>query len=281
MTVRLGNDVPVKVKQIHNVLGDVSHHYIVYRSSDTQERPEPYDCQSVENLVDPNGATVPLMITQKFEEVLSLPQGVAFEMEAEQMITLELHYINTTDAPKSVQVDTTFVLMADAEFEQAADFLFMGNPDIRVPPNTPTTLGPTHFPIPWELMGASLFGVTGHQHQWGTNVYVELFDGQSSEPIYDLPDFSWDDPETVYYDPPLAVPETGEFRFTCEWLNRGTSTAFFGEDVNDEMCFFWAYYYPSRGALTCFHTTQAGEDVLQICCPGHQLCNLVSGFFDN
>ena len=32
------------------------------------------------------------------------------------------------------------------------------------------------------------------------------------------------------------------------------------------MCFFWAYYYPDKGAHVCFHTDQflGGFD---LCCP--------------
>jgi hypothetical protein len=42
------------------------------------------------------------------------------------------------------------------------------------------------------------------------------------------------------------------------------------------MCFFWAYYYPSKGAHVCFHTNQFGN--LDVCCPdaGPSLCNMIS-----
>jgi hypothetical protein len=48
--------------------------------------------------------------------------------------------------------------------------------------------------------------------------------------------------------------------------------------VNDEMCFFWAYYYPSKGARTCFHTAMTGTPI-DVCCPGHQLCNVIDDYF--
>jgi hypothetical protein len=43
------------------------------------------------------------------------------------------------------------------------------------------------------------------------------------------------------------------------------------------MCFFWAYYYPSRGAKVCVHTDQYGGQ--NLCCPdaGAQLCNIIAG----
>ena len=42
------------------------------------------------------------------------------------------------------------------------------------------------------------------------------------------------------------------------------------------MCFFWAYYYPSKGAKVCFHTSQGGG--IDQCCPGNPtLCAALGG----
>ena len=54
----------------------------------------------------------------------------------------------------------------------------------------------------------------------------------------------------------------------------GIDTVGFGEGANDEMCFFWAYYYPSHGARVCVHTTQTGSPI-DICCPGSGLCSVL------
>jgi hypothetical protein len=48
----------------------------------------------------------------------------------------------------------------------------------------------------------------------------------------------------------------------------------FGEKTTDEMCFFWAYYYPSQGAHVCVHSDNYGN--ADVCCPDNaQLCNLL------
>jgi hypothetical protein len=277
VVVRLGNQVPLKIHEIHNVLGNVSHHFIVYKTPETEERPDPYPCQSLQNLIDPaNG--LPLMITQKYEETLTLPAGVGFEFEANQMIRLELHYLNASDQPLDVKVVSTFTPMSSAEFEHAADFLFVGNPDIEIPPGQSVTLE-TYMPVFADFFDVNFFGFTGHQHRWGTNVYVAVAESEQGPDIavYDLPDFNWDEPETVYHDPPIVMPEGGGFRFTCEWQNLGTTTARFGEKVDDEMCFFWTYYYPARLPKTCFHTDQVGS--IDVCCPGHPYCNLIDDYF--
>lgn len=276
----LGNDVDVHIEKIINDLGAVSHHFIMYATPAGPTVTEPYECESVENLVNEDTG-VPLMITQKQYEELELPPGVAFTFEADQMMRLELHYVNASDTPKEVHVVSRLIPMADADFVHSADLLFIGNPDIRIPAGQSRTLGPSFLPLGAEFEETQFFGVTGHQHQYGTNVTVAVAadENDPGQMVYDLPNFNWDEPETVYFDPTFGVPLYGGFTFTCDWTNTGNSTAYFGEGVNDEMCFFWAYYYPSKGARTCFHTDRY-DAPLDVCCPGHQLCNLVDDFFE-
>ena len=276
--IPLGNDVPVKINEIENVLGNASHHYIIYTTPETVAQPEPHPCQSIQNLINPDTGQ-PLMITQKYEETLTLPEGVAFALPAGQMLRLELHYINATDQPTEVHVTSTFRSIAEAEYRYPADFLFVGNPDIEIPAGASATLGPSYLPLSIEFADAKFFGFTGHQHHYGTNVYVTMAESESGPetPVYDLPNFNWDEPETVFHDPPLSFPAGGGFRFTCEWTNTSGGTVRFGEGVDDEMCFFWAYYYPATGIKTCFHTEQTPAPI-DVCCPGNPLCNLIDEY---
>ena len=85
----------------------------------------------------------------------------------------------------------------------------------------------------------------------------------------DVPDWQWNEPKTVYADPTFSVPSGGGFRFSCEWNNTTDRQVRFGESANQEMCFFWAYYYPSQGAKVCFHSKRYS---VNICCPDSPLC---------
>lgn len=273
--MRLGNAAQLRVGAIHNVLSSGSHHFIVYRTSATEEQRTPFDCQPFADTLNP-AAGSPLMITQRADELLELPSGVAFTLEPNQMIRLEMHYINYTPDPIDIQATATFIPIPDAEFQYEADFLFIGNPDIDIPARSTATLGPTYFPLPAEFADANFFGITGHTHQYGTNVRVWSTPSETGAdtPVYDVSAWSWSEPETVRHDPAFQVPAGGGFRFTCEWNNTSDAAVGFGESANDEMCFFWAYYYPSHGAFVCAHTDQitGGFD---LCCPGNPLCGAV------
>ena len=275
VTKLLGNDEPIIVGRIRNEIPIGSHHLIVYRVNDTEERTEPDPCQPFTDALDPEQGS-PLMVTQKHDETLVLPQGVGFSLGAGQMVRLEVHYLNTAGAPIEVTSKSTFTTMAPGEFEHEADFLFIGSPDIDIPPLSEATLGPVYFDPPAKLDGVSYFGITGHTHQYGTSVDVSIAETESGPdtPVYDVEEWQWSEPETVYHDPPFQVPVGGGFRFSCAWNNTSEQTVGFGESANEEMCFFWTYYYPSQGAYVCFHTDQymGGYD---LCCPGDAACSFL------
>jgi hypothetical protein len=273
VVLRLDNPALLHVGQIHNVLTDGSHHLIVYRTNDTVEQLTPFDCQPFSDTLKPEKGS-PLMITQKHDELLTLPKGVAFTLQPKQMIRLEMHYVNFNSTNVQIKAKTTFTGITDAEFKNEADFLFLGNPDIKIPAHSKQTLGPTYLALQKpELAGVNVFGITGHTHQWGTNVSVSLADSKAGpdKVLYDVSNWKWSEPETVYQDPPVVIPAGGGFRFSCEWDNKGNSDVKFGESANDEMCFFWAYYYPSKGAFVCAHTDQIGS--FDVCCPGSPICD--------
>jgi hypothetical protein len=169
------------------------------------------------------------------------------------MIRLELHYINVSAAPQMAEATTTFIPMPDDQVEHEADVMFMGDTNIFIEAGQQATLGPSFIRVPARFDGVSYFAITGHEHQWGTNVYVEVAEdsGAAGTPVYDVPNFRWDEPETVVYEPPFTVPSGGGFNLTCEWDNRSDADVRFGTSVDDEMCFFWAYYFPSQGPLVC------------------------------
>ncbi|MFO0614533.1 MAG: hypothetical protein U0414_18250 [Polyangiaceae bacterium] len=269
---KLSNPAAAHVGQIHNVLGEGSHHLIVYRTADTVEQTTPFDCQPFSDLLKPEKGT-PLMISQKQDDLLTLPQGVAFSIAKEQFVRLEMHYINATAAPLEVTATTTFITMEEKDFQNEADFLFFGNPDIDLAPNAKATLGPTYLPLPATLAGSKFFGFAGHTHQWGTNVYVGTTTGKTGPDtdVYKVDNWQWAEPATVYWDPPVEVPQNGGFHLTCEWENGSPNNVQFGESANDEMCFFWTYYYPSKGAFVCAHTDKFGG--YDLCCPGNALCS--------
>lgn len=277
LVLRLHNANPIHVGSIHNVLGTSSHHMIVYKVDDTVEQTTPFDCQPFTETLNPAKGQ-PLMITQKSDEVLTLPDGVAFTLDANQMIRIEMHYINATTAPVTLTSTSTFT--ETSNYVNEAGFLFMGDIDISLPPQVKTTVGPVFAALDPAYANVNFFALTGHEHKMGTNVTISVAANSTDTgtSVYDVPNWIWSEPATVYQTPTFQVPAGGGFRYQCDFFNNnaaGTPNITFGESANDEMCFFWAYYYPSIGAKVCLHSSKFGD----VCCPNasSQICSIIGG----
>ncbi len=252
---------------------------IVYKVADTVEQVTPIDCKPFTDTLNPAKGS-PLIVTQKKDDLLQLPPNVGYTLDANQMVRLEVHYINPGGSPVTLTATSTFIPIADADFKYEGGFLFIGNPDIQIAAHSTFTLGPSFFKLPPEYANANFFAMTGHEHQYGTNVTVDAV-ASAADPgtsVYNVPGWLWSEPKTQTFSPTFKVPANGGFRFTCDWNNTSSQSVSFGESANQEMCFFWAYYYPSTGAKVCFHTSQGPGGGGDVCCPGpSQICSFFGG----
>lgn len=287
--VKLNNDEPIKVHGLHNTLSTSSHHLIVYKDDqDTTEQTTPVKCQPFTGALNASGKIMPLAITQKHDDEIILPDGVAYTLAAHQMIKLEMHYINAADADAQTTGTVNFETADPSTIHDEAGLIFTGSPDINIPANSQATLH-QFFTVPstFDLSQSHIFAMTGHEHHFGTGVQVSLAaqKGGALTELYNPSPFMWAEPLTQTFDPPFSVPQGGGFDFTCSWTNTSNQSVSFGESANDEMCFFWLYYYPAQGtegSRVCVHTDQfnganGGTDV---CCPGDTLvCSYVESHF--
>jgi hypothetical protein len=218
------------------------HHLVFYKSGATVEAPTPYTCQTFRDIMS---GTVPLYIAQKSSTVLNFPKGVAYPMPAGQMVRVELHFLNSTAAPLPV---TGTVHVTDAvagTITDRANLMFYGNLRIAIPPQSMATVGPTFRKF--AAAAPKIFGLTGHQHQRGTSISIELASAATGAGTHVYTNTDWAEPPLTIFDPPM-VPTAGQgFRYTCNYNNPTNGTITFGEGVNQEMCFLWAYYYPDMG----------------------------------
>jgi len=279
--LRLSNTTEIKVHSMHDVLSGGSHHLIVYKDDmDTTEQTTPVACQPFTGALNTSGMIAPIVITQKADDKIFLPDGVAYTFAPNQMVKLEMHYINTTDTTEAVSANVDFFAADPATIHDEAAILFTGSMDISLPPGVTTTLH-QFFQVPayLDLSKSHIYAMTGHTHHLGTNVKVAVGTSKTG-PFTDVyaPDpFSWAEPETKQYAQPLSIPVGGGMDMTCTWNNTTTATVKFGESATDEMCFFWAYYYPSQGSKVCVHTDQYNG--VNICCPGDSLCSYITSQF--
>jgi hypothetical protein len=274
INVRLSNTAAIKVHQMRNLLSAGSHHLIVYKNDDPAavEMTIPEQCTPFAGALNLSGTAAPVMITQKAEDALTLPRRVAYTFAPGQMVRIEMHYINSTDTPLEVSATSEFYAVPDSDIDHEANILFIGTPDIRIPAGATMDVQAYFTPsrASLDLSGVKFFAITGHTHQLGQNVTVATAPSPGGErtSVYAPEPFVWSEPETTVHKPEFTMPDglQAGFDIKCSYHNTSTRTVSFGESADDEMCFFWTYYYPSKGAHVCAHGTYMGLG-LDLCCP--------------
>jgi copper type II ascorbate-dependent monooxygenase-like protein len=247
------NPVGAFVRRFRADLTQGSHHMIVYRSNATTESPTPVPCQSFSGLLS---GEHPLFIAQQLNSDLVFPTDdsgvpVGFQIDPMQMVRMELHYINTTEAPIQVTGKALVDTVPLSTKVTTSDIAFEGTSQFDIPPNS---MADTGIRFQGGLPGTKTFALTTHQHHLGTRMrvwYAKDASDTSHAPVADS--MSWSNPPLVLFAPPLDFPasNTPGFAYECQWDNTTAQNVTFGEGFYNEMCFLWHYYYPSQGFRLC------------------------------
>jgi hypothetical protein len=264
------------VVQVDATLAPGSHHLVFYRSVASDEHPDLYDCPPLDpsdgRSAPPSGGfpdqDIPIFIAETINNnALPLPTGVAYHFDMGQMVRLEAHYLNASAGAIQGQGQVSLTLGQQDSY-QPADIMFcgsvqplmaQGSSSDRLPGLTgtpPYGLAPgQETDLPWQFMsmppGIQLFGITSHQHKRGIGMRIEDSTDALTPGALLVDSPNWDDPQFKIFDQvPLTFAAGEGVRWQCKYNNQGTSPVYFGQSAQtDEMCFFWAYYYPSVGSF--------------------------------
>jgi hypothetical protein len=246
VVLELPNETPQVLRRIRSVISHGSHHLIAYRVPDgTPLQPEPAPCQAFADVI--NGAS-PVIIAESAESEVVYPDGVGLEVKAHQLIKLEEHFLNPGDAAINGSGTVEFTLVDPQPSMLLANLMLWGPQQFAIEPHKTGTADYAHE----VSAGMKVFGLTTHEHRFGTLATVELTTtaGGPATELYRNAD--WEHPPLKSFDPPLAFDGTQSLRLHCEWLNTTNDIVPFGiSAATNEMCFFWAYYYPSQGFQQC------------------------------
>jgi len=242
----LGNTTPQLLRRVHSVIANGSHHLIAYRvPASTPAEPTPTPCQAFSDITA--GAT-PVIIAESADAELVYPTGVALPVEAHQMIKLEEHFINPGDAAIQSSGSVEFDLVDPDASLVPANLLFWGPEDFAIQPRARGSADLFHLVDP----GVKIFALTTHEHHFGTLATIEEAGAETAAGTEVYRNTDWAHPPLKTFDPPLVFDGSQGLRVHCEWFNTSNAVVPSGlSAVTNEMCFFWAYYYPSTGFQVC------------------------------
>jgi hypothetical protein len=183
--------------------------------------------------------------TSVHHEDVAFPAGIAVPLLEGEQLVIDTHTLNATDQATQgeVYINLHFAEPQDVEHD-AHLFTFSNVMNVRIPARSRHTLTTTcTFPDDAVLVTA-----TPHMHQLGAGVQVWRNDGdQDVELLVDSP--GWSAPDTVWFDPPVAVSAGDGLTWSCTWENPGSEPVHFGPTADDEMCTVFGYHAPADGLL--------------------------------
>jgi hypothetical protein len=185
-------------------------------------------CSGLEFAATPYGS-------QTQDDSLTFPPGIASLMPGTSSFRIQSHYLNTTSATVTAQVEVTFHIAAPGTVTAQAGVLFVVDPKIKVLPATSATVT-DDCTLPQDM---NLLRVESHMHRHGTHFLASM----AGSTIYDTT--TWSDPKPALFAPAKSFKQGDPLHFECAFTNTGTTTLTFGESaLTNEMCILTASFYP-------------------------------------
>jgi hypothetical protein len=193
--------------------------------------------------------------TEHPDRWMTLPDGVAFMVEAGQRFVLDSHFVNSSGDVATANVAIDLGLVDPAEVQSVAGTFNHDSGPLDIPPQQVSSVS---FDCPWE-QELTILAIGPHMHAYGWAYFVDWVrdDGADSftTRILDVP--QWDpemreEPPGIDFPPGEVVLQPGDvFRTECTWNNTTDEALAFP----DEMCTTFGVGYPLPGNAYC----QAGE----------------------
>jgi hypothetical protein len=253
---RTPNTTPMAIKRWQSSMTPGSHHLIMYT---TNSDILPVGTVSAANCGAVSGGGIgnfPVWTyaAQTPEADLQLPpddgagQPLAIEIAANQAGFLQMHYLNSSDAPIKVHVTLNAEALDEgvAYTKTAAYVTFNGNISIPAMTNNHTQAYSCNVP------GTSKFWLMStHAHKQAVRTAVK--DGTAM--VFESAD--WEHPGAKAWDKatPFYTFSSGKLTYECTWNNPTTRTITTGDSAQtDEMCMASGYFFPATKPVFCYNS---------------------------
>jgi hypothetical protein len=227
----------VAVQRIVSDMAKGSHHLHLYNLTvGTSRTLEDCDVSDFHALLHSAGR--PHMETQ-------YPAGMARRIRGSKGLRMQLHYLNTSREPLTVQASIKLSPVEASTVTKWVAQLYLNRVYLSVPPGAGRTVTTT-CSIPSVYGPISLIGAGSHMHMRGIHFVADTNTG-----IRLLETDEWEEPPLIAYDPPIAMNPGDSVTWTCTYNNETAQPITFGQSASkNEMCIYIASYYTSSADAT-------------------------------
>ena len=226
------------------------HHAILYAAK--QSRP-----------VDTHVCTEDDMVNTRFiaaggaESVgtIMIPDGLAFRIPANTQLMIQTHWINATQNTVDGQAVVYVTEQPSDPSRQVLDLFNVVNTNFTLPAGMMTTSSTTCT----AKQDLQLFTITGHEHEFGSHVGIQLIDGSTTSMLWDYdwqPQFQSAPPYKIFgVQQPFQLKAGQQIKITCTWDNTTANDIGFPR----EMCVSSSFYFPAiNGEIDCIDGNWGG-----------------------
>jgi hypothetical protein len=251
----LPSSSPVGVRRWESHMTPGSHHMILYATptalapdgavQECVNGPASEAANTNANVGDRSEPPVWAYATQQPDAVVPLPAGVGVTLRARQPLIVNMHYINTTTAPRTVHVELNIKTFAEGEqFTPAAAFVTF-NTQIAIPAKGTQTVGGT-CTVP---EGAQFLGLVTHSHMYTQEARVSDGDLTLVKTV------DWQNPNAARWETPYTF-HSGQLTYQCTYRNSTDGVISVGQSATkNEMCMAVGYFFPAPKQTLCLNST--------------------------
>jgi hypothetical protein len=178
-------------------------------------------------------------------EPYTLPDGVAFRLEAGTQVLLNLHLYNTGDAPIGGESGIEVEAIAERDVVHEAETIYALDTNLTVPPGASIASGECTVNTP-----STIVGVFPHMHKLGTRMTATAHRaGAAPEKFFDEA-YAFEEQLNYATAAPIELAKGDSVRYECGYTNPTGATVEFGDSTDAEMCVLGMYRYPATGAIS-------------------------------
>jgi hypothetical protein len=213
------------------------HHWILWESPNHYADGSMFDCGAL-----PDSDSLFLAGWAPGGGDMVMPEDVGLKLTPGSTLLLQVHYYNVAGL-EDVRDRSGMALCTGFGRPREAGVVAVGPMDLNIPPREEATHSLTcPGAVTKALGGFEILASNPHAHELATRFTTEIVrnEGTASETVELLTDVNpWDFNDQTSYpqDPPVVVNEGDGIRVTCEYYNHRNTTATWGENTEDEMCF--------------------------------------------
>ena len=179
----------------------------------------------------------------------TLPDDVALEIEAGEVLVMNFHMLNLTDHPIRACYKQNLYSIPDAQVKQEAGAMFYYNSFVTIPPlrhGTATMACPVQHDV-------NLGDALSHMHKRGVGYKAVLLDGDPLSGGKEIGTLyegtAWDEPRVRIETPARKLSAGQWIKWSCEYQNTEDRAIAQGQQTTDEMCMFLGTYWPRSDAM--------------------------------